>query len=410
MTDDSTTYGARSTSRRTAIFEPVEITLRESPEGSQRRLVLKVSAVEDPPTPGATLRATFAYQHRRRSDDDWSEDNFNLATLRAGQEVRMELHSAETLRVFAELQRLYAASTGGIRYGRYAVTITDADAPVSVVPRQIAEQIREMLESEGPGVFEVIARMRPDLAMWAALVEEHRVRAADLAEFEERIDDDPPMWDERDWQAFFRRAPWIFGHGLDYTFLVNEQAEPDYGGQDFGAAGGERGDELMRTAGEFRFAVLVELKRPGTPLIARGQPYRNGAWRVSADLAGGVAQLQANTERIRQAADDRANVRWLDERAMSVADPQGILVIGHTRALADDAQRTSFHRFRRNLWNPTVLTYDELLERARFLVSKAATAASAARAGALGEVPADIGRPPAETSEPPPDDLDDLPF
>ena len=403
--DDSTTYGARSTSSRTAVFDPVEITLRENPDGSQRRLVLKVSAVEDPPTPGATL----VYQHRRRADEDWAEDNFNLAMLRAGQEVRMELHSAETLRLYTELQRLYAASAGGIRYGRYAVTITDADAPVSVVPRQIAEQIREMLESEGPGVFEVIAQMRPDLATWAALVEEHRLRAAHLAEFEERIADDPPTWNEHNWQAFFRRAPWIFGHGLDYTFLVNEAAEPDYGGQDFGAGGGERGDEMMRTAGQFRFAVLVELKRPDTPLISGTEPYRNGAWRVSPSLAGGVAQLQANTERIRVAANERANVRWLDERDMTVADPLGILVIGHTRSLVDDAQRTSFHRFRRNLWNPTVLTYDELFERARFLVSKAATAANAAREDALADDSDDLpvrrrrGRTPVE-------ELDDFPF
>ena len=82
-----------------------------------------------------------------------------------------------------------------------------------------------MLENEGPGVFEVIARMRPDLATRAAIVEEHRLRAADLAEFEDRIAEDPPTWNERNWQAFFKRAPWIFGHGLDYTFLVNEQAE-----------------------------------------------------------------------------------------------------------------------------------------------------------------------------------------
>lgn len=66
--------------------------------------------------------------------------------------------------------------------------------------------------------------MSPDLATWAALVEDYRLRAADLAEFEERIADDPPKWNERNWQAFFRRDPWIFGHGLDYTLLVNEAA------------------------------------------------------------------------------------------------------------------------------------------------------------------------------------------
>ena len=69
----------------------------------------------------------------------------------------------------------------------------------------------------------------------------------------------------------------------------------------------------------------------------------------------------------------------------TVAEPQGILVIGHTRQLVDDAQRASFHRFRRNLWNPTVLTYDELLERARFMVDKAAARAEAASGGGAGD-------------------------
>ena len=401
---DARRYEAHSTSRRTAVFDPVEIVLRENPDGSQRRLVLKVQAVADPPTPGATLGATLVYQHRRRADAAWEEDNFNLATLRAGQEVRMELHSAETLKAFEELARLYAATGSGIRYGSYSVTVTDPDQAVAVVSREVAEQIEELLDAEGPGVFETVARLRPDLATWAALVEQHRQRAADLVEFQEHLTQDPPSWNERNWQAFFQRTSWIFGHGLDYTFLVDEEAEADYGGRDLAAGGGERGDFLARTVGQFRFAVLVELKLPSTALLSGSRPYRNGAWRIGSEVAGGVAQLQANCERIRLAADERANVRYLDERDTTVADPQAILVVGNTGQLQDDAQRASFHRFRRNLWNPTVLTYDELLERARFLVDKAAS--QAAEAGAKREGPGSVDREVAEDSY----DLDDLPF
>lgn len=398
------TYDARSTSRRTAVFDPVEIVVRENPDGSQRRLVLRVSAVDEPPTAGATLRASFVYQHRRRSHEDWSEDNFNLARLPAGQEVRMELHSAETLKIYEELGRMYAATGAGVRPGRYSVTVTDPDQGVAVVSHEVADHIEQLLDAEGPGIFETMAKIRPDLATWAALVEQHRQRAADLAAFQEHLSEDPPTWNERNWQAFLQRASWIFGHGLDYAFLVDEQPEADYGGQDFGGRGGERGDLLARTAGKFRFAVLVELKRPDTPLIWGPRPYRNGAWRVGQEVAGGVAQLQANCERIRTAADERENVRWLDERDMTVADPQAILVVGHTGQLRDDAQRASFHRFRRNLWNPTVLTYDELFERARFLVETAASrVAEASRAdGPTGASPV--------LSSADPDDLDDLPF
>lgn len=396
-------YEARSTSRRTAVFDPVEIVLRENPDGSQRRLVLKVRAVDDPPTPGATLSATFVYQHRRRADGEWAEDNFNLATLRAGQEVRMELHSAETLRIFEELGRLYAASGSGVRFGSYSVTVTDPDEGVAVVSRETAEQIEELIRAEGPRVFETIARLRPDLARWAALVEDHRQRASDLAEFEEHLAEDPPTWNEKNWQAFFQRASWIFGHGLHYTFLVDEEAEAEYGGGTFSGAGGERGDFLARTAGQFRFAVLVEIKLPGTPLLSGPRPYRNGAWRVGPEVAGGVSQLQANCERIRQGASQRENVRYLDERDMTVADPQAILVVGHTGQLQDDDQRASFHRFRRNLWNPTVLTYDELLERARFLVDKAASRAEEAGAsrGQSG-----LGDPQAWDAH----EIDEMPF
>ena len=325
--EDGGNYQIRSTSRRTAAVEPIEVSLREGHDGSARRLALKVTFVNNQTVPDATLQASFVYQHRRRSQDDWTEDNFNLATLRAGQEVRIELHSAETLN-FGELERLYAASAAGIRSGRYAVTVTDADVPVAVVPAEVAEQIRDLLETEGSGIFEAMAKLRPDLWASAALVEEHRRRAADLAEFEEHLDDAADQWDERDWQAFFRRAPWIFGHGLDYVFLVNEQAEAAYGGADFSGSGGERGDQLMRTAGQFRFAVLVELKKPTTALISGKEPYRNRAWRVGPEIAGGVSQLQANCEQIRLTANERANTRWLDERDMTVADPQGSSLLG----------------------------------------------------------------------------------
>lgn len=391
MMDDGEfrTYGARSTSRRTADYAPLEISLRGGEDESQRRLVLKVRQVDDPPTEGATLQATLLYQHRRTPDDPWVESNFSLARVKAGEHVRMSLHSAETLTLFRELERLYAASSVRVQRGDYDVAVYETGT-AAIVPRAIAQRIEELLEAEGPGIFETLAALRPDLASWAALVEEHRRRADDLAEFEARLADQPATWAERDWQRFFDRAAWIFGHGLDYTFLVDEEVEVNYGGADFGRGGGERGDFLMRTAGQFRFAVLVEIKRPDSELLSGRNPYRNGAWRAGDELAGGVAQLQANCERIRLAANGRANVRWLDERDMAVADPQAILLIGHTAQLDDDAKRSSFHRFRRNLWNPTVLTYDELFERARFLVDRAASRASGAspNAAAASGLPA----------------------
>ena len=48
--------------------------------------------------------------------------------------------------------------------------------------------------------------------------------------------------------------------------------------------------------------------------------------------------------------------------------PKGIVIIGNTNQLNNWDKRNSFERFRRELSNPEVITYDELFERAKFIV------------------------------------------
>jgi hypothetical protein len=48
--------------------------------------------------------------------------------------------------------------------------------------------------------------------------------------------------------------------------------------------------------------------------------------------------------------------------------PRGIVVIGNLSELNSREKRNSFEQFRNNLSNPEVITYDELYERARYIV------------------------------------------
>lgn len=48
--------------------------------------------------------------------------------------------------------------------------------------------------------------------------------------------------------------------------------------------------------------------------------------------------------------------------------PQGILVVGNTAELDNEDKIRSFELFRQNLHNPEIITYDELLARAKFVV------------------------------------------
>ena len=49
--------------------------------------------------------------------------------------------------------------------------------------------------------------------------------------------------------------------------------------------------------------------------------------------------------------------------------PKAILIVGNTRELATVDQRNSFELFRANTHNPTILTFDELYERAECIVT-----------------------------------------
>jgi antiviral defense system Shedu protein SduA len=128
----------------------------------------------------------------------------------------------------------------------------------------------------------------------------------------------------------------------------------------------------MATEAHVRFTVLVEIKTPVSPLVL-DRKYRNKAPEIGKDLAGGVVQLQAQCAHWANDASWREGNRdMLSKDGIYTCEPKGILVIGSTEQIKDDYEkRSTFERFRRNLHNPEVLTFDELLTRAEFIVEMA---------------------------------------
>ncbi|TXM64829.1 DUF4263 domain-containing protein [Methylobacterium sp. WL12] len=195
--------------------------------------------------------------------------------------------------------------------------------------------------------------------------------------------------DEALWQTFFERNPWIFGHGLAYAFMTgldDRKLEQVVAGFDV-AGPGKRADGLLKTHAHLSSLAFVEVKRHDTPLV-RPSPYRPGVWSASEELAGGVAQSH---ETVRSAGEKLGErLRPVD----SLGDPTGedlfnvqpraFLVVGQlsefrTNAGPNIQKFRCFEAFRRNLHQPEILTFDELLHRARFIVD--AQSASAAASG-----------------------------
>lgn len=175
--------------------------------------------------------------------------------------------------------------------------------------------------------------------------------------------------DEGWWQDFFEQNKWIFGYGLNYEILRQQQSQPNYGGTRIDGTGGQRGDNLMSTTGDLNFTVLVEIKTPATPLLQGTGEIRNGAWSLSKNLTDALSQIQANIQTWEKHGSEQPdNKDELEKMSVFTVKPKGIIVIGSLSQLDDRHKRETFQRFRKSIHGIDIITFDELFERAKFIV------------------------------------------
>jgi len=254
-----------------------------------------------------------------------------------------------------------------VRFGENVLVVGREDEILHVDANR-ASVIRWLLDKNYPQeTWKELLRTDPDLATRLSYARIQSERAKAIQQFLLNLE---ARNDEQWWQRFFDSNLWIFGYGLDYRILRSVQSQPNYGGAGVSGQGTQRGDYLLKTLAVKRFTVLVEIKRPDAPLLGKRE-YRNGAWQLGEDLVGGVSQLQINS---RQSEMDgsrtEANVEMLGDQSVSTVRPRGILVVGHTAQLDSISKRNTFELFRRNITSPEILTFDELYERAKFIVEQ----------------------------------------
>jgi antiviral defense system Shedu protein SduA len=171
------------------------------------------------------------------------------------------------------------------------------------------------------------------------------------------------------WQDFFEANKWIFGYGLDYQILRQEQPQPVYRGPRLDGKGGQRGDFLHSTVADVSFTVLVEIKKPSTPLLQGQSEIRSGTWSLSQDLTDALAQIQTNVYGWEQGADEPENRDLLEAKGIYTVRPKGIVVVGLLRSISEPrSKRETFQRFRQSVHGIEILTFDELYNRAKFIV------------------------------------------
>lgn len=205
-----------------------------------------------------------------------------------------------------------------------------------------------------------------ELEIFRKLLEENY-----LPEYKKEVIGNEHTKDELAWQYFFNKNPWIFGYGLDYRFMGILQKEFSASGTQADGRGQVNGDFLI---GDKKFTTFVELKKPDTPLFKKSS-VRSGAWKLSTDL------MEAKSQLLEQKASGQIKIeaeRIHDSEGKEIKqksyDSKVILIIGDWKQIKEDTDLEkqtkikTLELFRRDSRNIEIITYDELYERAKYIV------------------------------------------
>lgn len=180
------------------------------------------------------------------------------------------------------------------------------------------------------------------------------------------------------WQKYFEKNPWVFGYGLGYIFLSSlddKKLEQVVQGHSVDSHG-KRVDALMKTKGIISNLCFIEIKTHATELL-ESKPYRSGCWAPSKELAGAIAQVQGTVASAIENLSSKINLSDSDGNPTGEEifnyQPKSYLVIGSMGEFVSEHgvnkdKLRSFELLRKNTSNPEIITFDELYERAKFIV------------------------------------------
>lgn len=183
------------------------------------------------------------------------------------------------------------------------------------------------------------------------------------------------------WQTFFEKNKWVFGYGLGYLFLTgldDKKLQQVVQGYDLSKLG-KRADAVMKTRGIISSLCFVEIKTHKTDILQKNL-YRSGCWAPSDEMSGAVSQVQGTVSRAIKNLSE--HIEFEDEQGNPTGEevfnyhPKSFLLIGNLAEFETDhginkEKYRSFELYRRNINVPEIITFDELYERAKFIVEHA---------------------------------------
>jgi len=184
--------------------------------------------------------------------------------------------------------------------------------------------------------------------------------------------------EEAVWHHFLKQNLWIIGLGVDIRFIRDLISQANVGVQDTDGSGSPRSDFLGITD----YTLLVELKTASTDIFTKSKQStaRANTWSFTQEFIDGISQC------LGQKSDwDKTHIqkglvgndgKTIDQRKTRTVDPKTIFIIGNKiREFSEnettpdiECKRDTFERFRRNNRNIDIVTFDELYEKAYYIV------------------------------------------
>lgn len=183
------------------------------------------------------------------------------------------------------------------------------------------------------------------------------------------------------WQHFFENNTWIFGYGLQLVAceaLDDRKLETIVVGSDLFDGAGKRIDGLLKTKGVINRSLFTEMKLHDAELLEKYD--RPAVWAPGKELRGAVAQIQKTLHKVtlkvshnlHTVADKDGNPTG---ETIAFVKPRGLVLIGTLAQFSkengiNEEMFASFELYRQQISSLEILTYDELYERARFIIEQ----------------------------------------
>lgn len=131
----------------------------------------------------------------------------------------------------------------------------------------------------------------------------------------------------------------------------------------------------MKSMGSINSMCFVEIKTHETPLLNKKQ-YRN-SWAISGELSGAIAQIQYYKYSAIKSISSKIEITGTDGDPTGEViynyNPKAILLIGNLAQFnaskgVNESKLSSFEIFRKSIEGIEIITFDELYERAKFII------------------------------------------